>query len=207
MLENDGPFAREQFARLIAQAKGGDRDALGRLLDQYRRALVRAARQLLPSDLQAKGGGSDLVQETFLDAHKDFARFQGTTADQLEAWLRCLLRNNIANFYRSFRSRLCRQVGREVTLAGVGAGRAAANDRSAAARPDEQTMQRESVRRCQRALEQLADVCRDLVHLRFHERLSFPEIGQRLTMSPEAARKLLTRTLRRMGTELEDRTA
>jgi RNA polymerase sigma-70 factor, ECF subfamily len=41
----------------------------------------------MPYDLQAKGGGSDLVQETLLDAHKDFDRFTGRTEQEFLAWL------------------------------------------------------------------------------------------------------------------------
>jgi hypothetical protein len=39
--------------------------------------------------------------------------------------------------------------------------------------------------------------------LRFDERLRFSEIGERLGMTADAARKLLTRTLRLLGSELD----
>jgi hypothetical protein len=44
----------------------------------------------------------------------------------------------------------------------------------------------------------------ELMRLRFDARLTFSEIGGRLGMTPEGARKLLTRTLRLLGEELGD---
>ena len=52
---------------LIA-AQAGSRDALGEALDGCRPYLLHLARQALGPALQAKGGASDLVQDTFLEA-------------------------------------------------------------------------------------------------------------------------------------------
>src|SRR5580704_12939343 len=67
------------------------------------------------SDVQAKGAASDLVQETFLEAQRDFARFHGTTEVELLAWLRQILVNNVANFTRRYRAQK-REANREVVL-------------------------------------------------------------------------------------------
>ena len=63
----------------------------------------------------AKGGASDLVQETFLEAQRDFPRFQGTSEAELLGWLRQMLLNNVANFTRHYRITK-REVGREVAI-------------------------------------------------------------------------------------------
>src|SRR5262249_25191343 len=52
-------------ARLNA-ARAGSAQALGEALEACRGYLLQIARQELDADLQAKGGASDLVQETFL---------------------------------------------------------------------------------------------------------------------------------------------
>ena len=61
--------------RLLAQARTGDGAALGRLLELYRNYLRLQARALIGAGLRVRLDPSDLVQETFLEAHRDFARF------------------------------------------------------------------------------------------------------------------------------------
>ena len=56
------------FGRLLAEARTGSRQALGQILESCRNYLLLIAGKELTSDLQAKGGASDLVQETFLEA-------------------------------------------------------------------------------------------------------------------------------------------
>src|SRR5262249_55874289 len=101
-------------------ARTGSRDAMGRVLETYRAYLLLVADRELDPKLQAKGGASDLVQETFMEAQRDFGRFHGTTDGELRAWLRQLLLHNVANFARRYRGTGKRQVDREVGLAGDG---------------------------------------------------------------------------------------
>ena len=75
-------------ARWLPAAQAGSKEALGQLLDSCRGYLLLIANQELGPDLQAKGGASDLVQETLLDACRDFAHFQGNTEQELFGWLR-----------------------------------------------------------------------------------------------------------------------
>ena len=60
----------------LAAARAGSREALGQILQACRGYLLLLAERELAPDLRAKGGASDLVQETFLEAQKDFAHFQ-----------------------------------------------------------------------------------------------------------------------------------
>src|SRR4051794_37421346 len=84
-------------------ARAGAPEALGQLLEAWRGYLLVVAQRELDPDLRAKGGASDLVQETFLEAQRDFPRFHGDSEAELLAWLRRLLLNNVANFTRSYR--------------------------------------------------------------------------------------------------------
>ena len=85
-------------------ARNGSKNALGDLLENYRNCLLLIAQQEIDPRLLTKGGASDLVQETFLEAQRDFAGFQGDSKEELLAWLRQLLRNNLANFARRYRN-------------------------------------------------------------------------------------------------------
>src|SRR5262245_39307199 len=73
---------------LIARARAGDSEALGRLLESYRNYLRMLSRSLIGQTLRLRLDSSDLIQETFLEAHRDFPKFAGTGEPELAAWLR-----------------------------------------------------------------------------------------------------------------------
>src|SRR5262249_44655939 len=78
----------EELLRL-AREQGGA--ALGRLLESYRDYLTVLARSQIGPQLQSKVDPADVVQEAFLKAHRDFARFRGQTEEELTGWLRQVL--------------------------------------------------------------------------------------------------------------------
>src|SRR5262249_13520137 len=156
--------------------------------------LLAVANRALDDDLRAKGGASDLVQDTFLEAQKDFGRFQGTTADELRAWLGAILHHNLANFGRQFRATDKRDVAREVPFDPDDSRlQLAAFLKAGSPSPSSQAMRDERVQVLQQALERLPDHYLQVILLRERERRSFEEIGQLLNRSPEAVRKLWAR--------------
>jgi RNA polymerase sigma-70 factor (ECF subfamily) len=191
-------------ARLLADARAGSADALGRLLEIYRGYLLRIAGQELDPDLRAKGGASDLVQETFLEAHRDFAQFHGGLDEELRAWLRQLLRHNLANFVRGFREAGKRAVEREVSLtAGDSAADRAGQLAADQSTPSAHVVREEEAQALERVLSQLPDDYREVLLLRYREGLSFEAIGQRLGRTENGARKLWARAVERVQRELE----
>ena len=103
--------------RPLAAARRGSGEALGQLLESCRNYLLLVSNQELGTDLQAKVGGSDVVQQTFLEAKENFGKFRGQTEAELLAWLRRILLDNLANVERHYRGTARRQVRREVPLA------------------------------------------------------------------------------------------
>ena len=81
---------------LLRKARTGDGAALGQMLAQYRNYLSLLARLQIGRRLQGKVDPADLVQETFLEAHRSFARFQGESEGELVQWLRQILAANVA---------------------------------------------------------------------------------------------------------------
>ena len=75
---------------LIALARD-DSNARGQLLEGYRPYLTLLARVQIGRQLRGKADPDDLVQETFLLAHREFATFRGQTEPELTAWLRRIL--------------------------------------------------------------------------------------------------------------------
>src|SRR5690242_12460767 len=93
-----------------------DPEPFGRALEPYRPYLLGVANRELRTDLLAKAGASDLVQETFLEAQRDAGRFQGRSDAELRAWLRRILLNNVSNFVRHYREPQKRRISLEVSI-------------------------------------------------------------------------------------------
>jgi RNA polymerase sigma-70 factor (ECF subfamily) len=184
-------------------ARAGSADALGQLLGAYRNYLLRIARQEIDPALQAKESASDVVQETFLEAQRDFARFHGSSADEWRAWLRQLLLNNVANLIRRYRDTDKRRIDREVPLrpsswSGTPGGELAADTSS----PSSHVRQDEQAQALDAALERLPDEYRQVLHARYREGRSFADIAQQLGRSANAVRKLWARAVARLQEEL-----
>src|SRR5581483_10881364 len=86
----------------IDQARKGAGDAVGWILEVCRPYLLRIANQELDTDLQAKVAPSDLVQETCLEAQRDFRQFRGSSEQELRAWLRQVLLHNLCHLRQRF---------------------------------------------------------------------------------------------------------
>src|SRR3989442_1123444 len=169
--------AARDVTDLLAQVRAGSREALGQLFETYRRYLLLVAERELDSDLRAKGGASDLVQETFLEAQRDFARFRGTTEGEFLAWLRQLLLNNLGHFTRRYRATAKRDVAREISLdAGSSAPDLAEALVSDQAPPCTTAIAQEQREQVRRALDRLPDDYRQVILWRYEEDLAFEVI-------------------------------
>ena len=199
MTEPDG-----RAAQWLPAARAGSPEALGQALEACRDYLLRIAQRELGPDLQAKGGASDLVQETVLDAVRDFAHFQGKTEAELLQWLRRLLRNNLADFTRQYRDTAKRQIGQEVRLEGGDSSAERGGGLAAAwPSPSGEAMANEQAEAIRRAVERLPDDYRRVLVLRYQDERSFDEIGDLLGLTANAARKLLLRAVERVQRDLE----
>jgi RNA polymerase sigma-70 factor (ECF subfamily) len=163
-------------------------------LESCRRFLLAVANEELPSDLRAKGGASDLVQQTLAAAIRSEHQFRGQSVGELRAWLRAILRTEVAAFRRRYSGTAARDVGRETSLL-----EAVAADFQT---PIRAAIQVERNQQMADAVGQLPDEYRRAVILRLEDSLSFAEIGRRLGRSEEAARKLFTRALDRLRSPL-----
>jgi RNA polymerase sigma-70 factor (ECF subfamily) len=188
----------------LPAARAGSREAIGQALESCRRYLLQIAREELDPALQAKGGASDLVQETFLEAQRDFSRFHGSSENELRAWLRQLLLHHLLMFARRYRSTQKRGLNREMPLDVVFG---AAGNNGAPAAPQEtpslHAMAREKAESIKRALARLPDDYRQVILWRYQENRSFEEISRFLNRSPNATGKLWARALERLQSELE----
>jgi RNA polymerase sigma-70 factor (ECF subfamily) len=193
----------QDVARQIRDAHGGSPEALGRLLEGCRQYLLLVANEQLDVNLRDKLGPSDLVQDTFAEAQRDFQRFQGHTRDQLLAWLRRILLNNLADARRHYRRAGKRDVARELPLSNVPRDQVRRNLVQDADSPASRLAAREEAESLRRALDQLPEASRQLIEWRNYELCSFAEMGRRLGKSEEAARKAWGRAIEQLQRILE----
>jgi RNA polymerase sigma-70 factor (ECF subfamily) len=103
----------KSVAALLQATRDGSRSKFGELLERTRRYLLLVANRSLDGELQQKQAASDLVQETFLEARRNFAQFRGESEAELFAWLCRILENKGRDATRRFRVASMRDVSRE----------------------------------------------------------------------------------------------
>lgn len=195
----------EQPELLLEQARDGDAESLDRLLHLYRNYLQLLAHAQLDNQLRAKLDPSDLVQETLVEAYRDFAGFQGSTERELMAWLRRVLARNLADqakHHRSQKRDLRRQQSLEAALdrSSVDVERALAAEIST---PSQHAAKREQAVVLADAMARLPADYREVIIFRQFRRAKFPEIADRMGRSSSAVRMLWARALERLREELE----
>jgi RNA polymerase sigma-70 factor (ECF subfamily) len=198
----DGP-ALEVFEQTVAKARGGSAEALGALLERERNYLLWLAGRELDTQVRAKGGASDVVQQTFLSARIAFDQFQGRLPRHLRAWLRRILLNNVARVHRDYLQTEKRSIAREASLHHEAVSsspiRALAHQDGT---PSSILAHREEEERLLAVLESLPNDYRLVIRLRYWQRLTFREIGTEMNRSAEAARKLWARAIEQLERKL-----
>jgi RNA polymerase sigma factor (sigma-70 family) len=129
---------------------------------------------------------SDLVQNTVLDGWRGFGRFEGQTSGQLRAWLRVILIHSLVKTRRKPR------------LARLGSGSGASGIAAAITPPSVAARRHSSNEAIAAAQRQLPEHYQKALRLRLWDQLSFAEIGSRLAISDDSARKLYGRAVVRL---------
>jgi RNA polymerase sigma-70 factor (ECF subfamily) len=191
----------------VQQAQAGCSAAIGSLLEAARSYLLLQAEHELPLALRAKVGPSDIVQETAIDAHRDFLRFRGTTQEELYAWLRTILQNNVMDAVRRFEVAQKRAARREESISVVVDRRGVSVLPAGNNPPDHSAIRREDANLLAGVLSRMPDDYQTILQLRYWEGLTFPQIAERIGRSDEAARKLWYRALARLTVELQSHPA
>jgi RNA polymerase sigma-70 factor (ECF subfamily) len=191
---------------LLAKARGGDSQAVSLLFARCRNYLAVVARAQVESWLRAKADASDLVQQTMIEAHRDFDRFRGGSEAEWLAWLRQILARNAADFVRHYRGTDKRQQRLEVPLAPLPEASTLAaglEPRDTGETPTQQIMRIEREFQVADALTRLEPDHREVIVLRNLERLPFAEVAQRMNRSRPAAQMLWMRAVRKLQEELQ----
>src|SRR6185295_19116945 len=98
----------------------GDREALSQLCARYRPFLEMIATMKVGRALERRVDASDIVQDTEMEMVRVIQDFRGATEAELSAWLKQMLRRNIADKVRDNRAAI-RDLRRERYLDGAAA--------------------------------------------------------------------------------------
>jgi RNA polymerase sigma factor (sigma-70 family) len=139
-----------------------------------------------------------------MEAWQDFAQFRGNGEADLLAWLRQILRHNLANERRRHIHSAMRSTRREVALSEAASSRLRIVASVGAESPAARVEDRERSETLEFSLRRLPEHYRQALCLHTQEGLTFAQVGGRLACSAEAARKLWGRAADELARLLGD---
>jgi RNA polymerase sigma-70 factor (ECF subfamily) len=187
-----------QVIEALEKARAGSAEALGQLLDNYSRYLTLLARLQIGRRIQGKVDPGDVVQETFLEAHRQISRFRGTSEAEFLAWLRIILSGQIATVLRRYLGTRGRDLKLEREIAQQVDHSSQAMDGNlvaATSTPSQHASRREQSVILADALDRLPPDYREVIILRHIEGLPFAEVSAKMQRSEDSVQKLWVRAL------------
>jgi len=181
----------ESTIRLLERARGGDREALDRLVSRHLIPLKRWAKGRLPRWARDLADTDDLVQDTLLQTFKRMGDFEARGVGALQAYLRQAVVNRVRD---ELRKKGRRPESTDLDGLQIDAGLS----------PLEEAIGRESLARYERALATLTEDEREAIVGRVEMGYSYEELADVLGKpSSEAARKAARRALVRLTQEMD----
>jgi RNA polymerase sigma-70 factor (ECF subfamily) len=174
-------------------ARQGDALALGKLLQSFQPYVRVILRAFHDDRLQSRLDDSDLVQDVFLEAHRGFAGFRGTTVGEFAMWMRRIALRSAGRASRSFAGAAKRDPAREQPAEDLDQLPAGAGDS-----PSDQAIRHEQAARMADALARLPEDMQQVLLDRHVADLPHAAIAQRLGRTEAAVRMLYVRALRRL---------
>ena len=179
-------------AATVALARDGDSEAFRALVERHSRAVYRLAFRMTGSAQDAE----DVVQETFLRAYRQLARFESRA--NFGTWLHRIAVNCSIDLIRS---RPHREASHDVAdLEQFGAGEAADAGRPS---PERLMLSAEVQERISTAMSALSAMERAAFTLRHFEGRSIDEISLSLGLKTNATKHSIFRAVRKMRSALE----
>lgn len=203
---DDSQFAAPdaEFQRLLKEARAGSREAVAELVQRYRNYLCLIANEQLDSGLRVKAGASDVVQESLLAVQRDLGDFRGATHAEWLAWLRAILVHELHRTNRTYRQTSKRQMSREQSLdAGGSQNQELLGLADGAETPGTRAVAKEQAAQLATAISRLPEDYRLVLRLRNWDRMTFEQIAEQLSRTPDAVRKLWSRAVDRLRKEFE----
>jgi RNA polymerase sigma-70 factor (ECF subfamily) len=205
--EDEFTFADDAvLIALLEKAQAGDAQAIEELFRRLYPYMLLCARGELDSELRGQVRESDIVQQSCLEAHREFRGFEGKGIASFVQWMEAIVRANVADLRRRHEARK-RRGQDELSLDNSDSSRVQAikqNLQVSGSMPHYSGPKGAISKDLELdlALERLPEDYRTVILLRHRDKLSFAEIGQQTGRSMDAARMLWSRAIKRLQAEL-----
>ncbi len=188
---------------LLAQAKGGDEEAVNQLIDRHRNALRHLVRMRMDKKIQRRVDVSDIVQEVLIEANRRLNDYLNDPSMPFHLWIRHIARDRIIDAHRRHRGSAKRSVDREQPMVvPVGFDKSsiilASQLVDKEKTPAAATLEKELGRRVEQAITELDEMDAEVIVMRHYEQLSNQEIAMALGLTEPAASMWYLRAIRRL---------
>jgi RNA polymerase sigma-70 factor (ECF subfamily) len=201
--QSQGNRPEDEFARLLERAQAGDPEAIGVLLSDLQKYLLKLAEHDWPDDLRRRESPSELVQQALTRVADGLPAFAGAPV-QWRAWAAKILKNRIIQ-RRRFHQALRRNPSLEVPLSPLFAGSSANLPLVA---PDSGPLSRLGREELHLTLRQLVSELpaedQTILRLRIEENLSWEQVATEVHSTAEAVRKRFGRAVRAFTVRLRE---
>jgi RNA polymerase sigma-70 factor (ECF subfamily) len=210
--ESRGPAADPAVAPptlvLLDRVRGGDSDAINRLLERHRAAIRQMIDRRMDRVIERRVDASDIVQDVMIEANRRLGDYLANPPMPFRLWLRHMARDRLIDAHRRHRVAGNRSLDREVSLQAADEGEQSQADGMAQIPDRELTPAaaatwRELERRFAAAVELLENDDRQIVLLKHFEHLSTAEAAEVLGLTKPAAGMRYLRAMRRLRVLLD----
>jgi RNA polymerase sigma-70 factor (ECF subfamily) len=206
---NTSPLADPAIEISLSAAARGDESAVGCLLEAHRERLRRMIAARLDRRLAPRLDPSDVVQDTLADAARRLPEYLRERPLPFYPWLFRLAADRLARTHRDHVASTVRGIGREERLDDrlrVGTAERRWGDRLTVdeTTPGRRLVREERQRLLAGAIERMDEADREVLGLRYLDRLAFDEIAAVLGIGLSAAKMRHLRALERLRRLLEE---
>jgi RNA polymerase sigma-70 factor (ECF subfamily) len=197
---SDENFDSANTSLLLNRVRGGDREALNRLLEQHRPYLRRLLELRLSQKLKARIDPSDVVQETQIEVARRIDDYLERRPMSFRVWLRKTANEQMIMTYRRHVGAERPSIEREVALSDSSS--LALAKQLIKGDPSKELQRRELAARVRKAVDSLPDADREMLLMRNFEELTNQEAAEVLEIDSVAASKRYGRALVRLRNNL-----
>lgn len=177
------------WAGLIQQARAGSDSALGIIVSRLRNYLLSVANAEMQTSVRSKFSGSDIIQQSMLEAHQSIGMFCGDSEGELKIWLKRIVLSNLIDETRRYRKTKRRDTSREISYDWNAQPLAQPNGQTASWLVSRNEFDQQLFA----AVQKLPARQRHVIEARHRDGKRYAEIAKELGITEEAARKLWAR--------------
>ena len=183
------------FTEQIQLARNGDRQAVERLLLEWRPWMRNRARGMLGEGQAARVDSSDVVQIAMAEAFQNLPKFRGCSRPEWAAWLQGILRGQAIRI-RRYNAAEMRRTGRELD--------GSWSFQDGCETPASLVDQQERRDRLQLAFSSLPQSLQKVVQRRIFDEASFELIGRELGQSPRTIQRHFSQAIQTLARTLNE---